>query len=59
MFITLIGKVSDVKPQPEKAQEPMLATLLPILTDVKYLHCQYLQPVITQYFVSNKLEIWS
>ena len=27
--------------------------------EVKLLHPQYLQPVITQYFASNKSEIWS
>lgn len=26
--------------------------------DIIYIHCMYLQPIITQYFIDNKSEIW-
>ena len=29
-----------------------------IMIDVKLLHSEYLQPIITQYFIDNKSEIW-
>ena len=58
MLVTLLGIVTEVKPeQSQKAPSPMLVTLLPIVTEVKPEHNQYLQPVITQYFVRNKSEI--
>ena len=60
MLVTLLGIVTEVKPeQPEKANSPILITLLPIATEVKLRQPKYLQPVITQYFASNKSEIWS
>ena len=42
-----------------KAELPINVTPLPMLEDSKLLQSQYLQPVITQYFASNKSEIWS
>ena len=36
----------------------MLVTELGILMLVKLLHYMYLQPIITQYFIDNKSEIW-
>ena len=53
----IVTEVKDV--QPEKAPYPMLSTLLGIVTEVKDVQSEYLQPVITQYFASNKSEIWS
>ena len=48
-----------VKPlQPVKADSPMLVTLLGIVTEVKPEQSLYLQPIITQYFIDNKSEIW-
>ena len=40
--------VSEIPVEPENFAE-----------DFKSIHKQYLQPVITQYFASNKSEIWS
>ena len=54
------GKVislSDV--QSSKATQPISVTLAGIMMLFKDLHFWYLQPVITQYFASNKSEIWS
>ena len=60
MLATLLGIVKLVKPlQSLKALLPMLVTELGIVTLVKPLQSLYLQPVITQYFASNKSEIWS
>ena len=36
----------------------MLVTELGISMLVKLLQCEYLQPIITQYFIDNKSEIW-
>ena len=44
--------------QKEKAPEPIVVTLLGIVTEVRDEHSQYLQPIITQYFIDNKSEIW-
>ena len=60
MLVTLLGIVTLVMPlQPENACFSMLVTLLGIVTLVRPLQLEYLQPVITQYFASNKSEIWS
>ena len=47
--------VSEV--QPSNAEPPIEVTLLGITTFTKPLQEEYLQPVITQYFVRNKSEI--
>ena len=48
-----------VKPlQPEKAPPPIEVTLEGIVIHVKPLQYEYLQPIITQYFIDNKSEIW-
>ena len=48
-----------VKPlQPEKAPPPIEVTLEGIVIPVKPLQPWYLQPIITQYFIDNKSEIW-
>ncbi len=36
----------------------MLVTLFGFVTDVKPEQREYLQPIITQYFIDNKSEIW-
>ena len=41
-----------------KALAPIVVTLLPMVTEVRELHLLYLQPIITQYFIDNKSEIW-
>ena len=43
----------------KNAYSPISVTLLPIVAFVKFEQLSYLQPVITQYFASNKSEIWS
>ena len=59
MLITELGIVILVKlSQPEKASHSILVTELGILTLVKLLQASYLQPIITQYFIDNKSEIW-
>ena len=60
MLVTLLGIVTDdFKPEhPSKALTPMLVTLLGIVTEVKPEQFSYLQPIITQYFIDNKSEIW-
>ena len=44
--------------QSAKASFPMLVTELGILILFKLLQSLYLQPIITQYFIDNKSEIW-
>lgn len=41
-----------------KQYDPNDVTDEGILMEVKPLHWQYLQPIITQYFIDNKSEIW-
>ena len=53
------GRVIDVnETQLENAPSPIDVTLLGIVNDVKEIHEKYLQPIITQYFIDNKSEIW-
>lgn len=59
IIVTLSGISIDVKLlHPEKAPPPIKVTLLGIFTEVKLVHDLYLQPIITQYFIDNKSEIW-
>lgn len=44
--------------QPEKAFFPMLVTLFGMSMLVIDSQYAYLQPIITQYFIDNKSEIW-
>ena len=44
--------------QAQKAPHPIVVTLLPMVTEVRELQPLYLQPIITQYFIDNKSEIW-
>ena len=41
-----------------KVLSPIFVTLFGILILVSDLQLQYLQPIITQYFIDNKSEIW-
>ena len=41
-----------------KALLPILVTDLGIVTEVRLEQTKYLQPIITQYFIDNKSEIW-
>ena len=44
--------------QLEKAMSPIFVTLFGMVTEVRDLQRAYLQPIITQYFIDNKSEIW-
>ena len=44
--------------QPRKAPSSIVVTLLGIFMLVRELLELYLQPIITQYFIDNKSEIW-
>ena len=51
--------VTEVRDEhPRKVSEPISVTLLPMVTEVREEHLLYLQPIITQYFIDNKSEIW-
>ena len=59
ILVTELGILMLVKLRhPPKAKFPILVTELGILTLVKLLLHAYLQPIITQYFIDNKSEIW-
>lgn len=49
-------QVSDL--QPLKTPSSTVVTLFGMLILVRDVHRQYLQPIITQYFIDNKSEIW-
>ena len=40
------------------AEYPIAVTEFGISIAVKLVHSSYLQPIITQYFIDNKSEIW-
>ena len=40
------------------ADIPIVLTLFPIFTFCRLVQSSYLQPIITQYFIDNKSEIW-
>ena len=44
--------------QPLKVPLPIFVTLFGMVTEVSALQRAYLQPIITQYFIDNKSEIW-
>ena len=59
MSLTEFGMLILVKlRQSRKADSPMLVTDWGILILVKLVQLAYLQPIITQYFIDNKSEIW-
>ena len=41
-----------------KAPLSIVVTLFGMVTEISALHPPYLQPIITQYFIDNKSEIW-
>ena len=41
-----------------KASCPIILTLFEIIIEVREEQPEYLQPIITQYFIDNKSEIW-
>lgn len=44
--------------QNSKDLEPKVVNDSGNATDSRFLHVAYLQPIITQYFIDNKSEIW-
>ena len=59
MLVTEKGIVKDVNPTQEaKAPPSILLRVLGNVRVVRLLHPLYLQPIITQYFIDNKSEIW-
>lgn len=57
--ITLWGIVTEVNArQSPNAIAPIRVTPSCMVTEVKALQSTYLQPIITQYFIDNKSEIW-
>ena len=59
IIVTLLGMVTEVREiQPLKALSSIFVTLFGMVTEVRELQFSYLQPIITQYFIDNKSEIW-
>ena len=59
IFVTLLPMVTEVKELHSlKALSPIFVTLFGMVTEVRELQLWYLQPIITQYFIDNKSEIW-
>ena len=59
IVVTLLPMVTEVREvQYLKARLPIVVTLLGMVTEVRRLQYKYLQPIITQYFIDNKSEIW-
>ena len=59
IVVTLFGMVTEVRAlQSLKASLPIFVTLFGMVTEVSALQPTYLQPIITQYFIDNKSEIW-
>ena len=52
----MVTEVRDL--QRLKANPPIFVTLFGMVTEVRDLQSEYLQPIITQYFIDNKSEIW-
>ena len=59
MVINLFGSVISVSAEhPAKAYPPMLFNSVESVILLNDVQKQYLQPIITQYFIDNKSEIW-
>ena len=59
ILVTLLGMVTEVRElQSLKAEPSIVVTPLGMVTEVRELQPSYLQPIITQYFIDNKSEIW-
>ena len=59
IILTLFGMFTEVRAlHLLKASSPIVLTLFGMITEVSALQSTYLQPIITQYFIDNKSEIW-
>ena len=59
IVVTLFGMVIEVRAlQSEKALYLIAVTLFGMIIEVRERLYKYLQPIITQYFIDNKSEIW-
>lgn len=59
IVVTLLGIIMLTRdPQHRKAPFSIQVTLFGILMLVRQEQWKYLQPIITQYFIDNKSEIW-
>ena len=59
IVVTELGIIASFRAeQLENAYSPIFVTELGMFTMVRDKHSQYLQPIITQYFIDNKSEIW-
>ena len=59
IVVTLLGMVTEVRElQLLKTHLSIVVTLFGMVTEVRELQFLYLQPIITQYFIDNKSEIW-
>ena len=59
IVVTLLGiMMLTSDPHPKKAPFSIQVTLFGILMLVRQEQVLYLQPIITQYFIDNKSEIW-
>ena len=59
IVVTELGMVIKVRPvQPLNALKPIVVTELGMVIEIKPMQFRYLQPIITQYFIDNKSEIW-
>ena len=57
--VTLFGMLIEVRRSHQsKARSPISVTLFGMVTEISALQTEYLQPIITQYFIDNKSEIW-
>lgn len=60
IIVTDSGIVIDVRDEhASNASHPILVIDSGIVIDASEVQKEYLQPIITQYFISNKSEIWS
>ena len=59
IVVTLLPMVTEVSAlQRLKVSHSIVVTLFGMVTEVSALQLKYLQPIITQYFIDNKSEIW-
>lgn len=57
--VTFLGIIICVKLlHPENVETPIFVILLLMIAVVRFVQPWYLQPIITQYFIDNKSEIW-
>ena len=52
-MVTEVRELQSLKVPPR-----IFVTLFGMVTEVRDLQSKYLQPIITQYFIDNKSEIW-